>query len=106
MHTALKNQNEAVISCLTASGRAGTTATVNKRSRDPTNQLNIKVIDSFNHLPMALSKLSGGFSLTEIKKGYFPHLFNTVENQTYVGPYPDKKYYSPEFMTSIIVTPF
>ena len=36
MHTAPKYQNEAVIHRLTASGRVGTTATVNKRSRDPT----------------------------------------------------------------------
>ena len=39
MHTAPKYQNEAVIHSLTASGRVGTTATVNKRSRDPTSSL-------------------------------------------------------------------
>ena len=36
VHKAPKYQNEAVIHRLTASGRVGTTATVNKRSRDPT----------------------------------------------------------------------
>ena len=64
------------------------------------NQLNIKVIDSFNHLPMSLSKLPQSFGLTELKKGYFPHLFNTLENHNYVGPYPPTKFYSPEFMSA------
>ena len=49
------------------------------------NELNIKVIDSFNHLPMSLSKLPGAFGLNELKKGYSPHLFKTLENQNYVG---------------------
>ena len=44
------------------------------------NQLNIKVIDSFNHLPLNLSKLPHAFGLTELRKGYFPHLFNRVQN--------------------------
>ena len=43
------------------------------------NQLNIKVIDSFNHLPISLSKLPRAFELTELKKGYFPHLFSRVQ---------------------------
>ena len=29
-----------------------------------------------------------------MKKGYFPHLFNIKENENYVGPIPDKKYYN------------
>lgn len=60
--------------------------------------LAIRVIDSLNFLPMALSKLPGCFGLTELKKGYFPHLFNSRENQTYVGPLPDPKYYIPDSM--------
>ena len=63
------------------------------------NQLNIKVIDSFNHLPMSLSKLPRAFGLDEIKKGYFAHLFNIEQNPNYLGPYPDAKLYSPELMT-------
>ncbi|KAL6421672.1 hypothetical protein ACFW04_014487 [Cataglyphis niger] len=39
-----------------------------------------KFIDSVNYMPM------------------HPHLFNTVENQSYVGPLPDLHYYSPESM--------
>lgn len=61
--------------------------------------LDIRVIDSLNFLPMPLSKLPSCFGLTELKKGYFPHLFNTRENQLYVGPLPDSKYYSPDSMS-------
>ncbi|KAJ8965797.1 hypothetical protein NQ317_018951 [Molorchus minor] len=49
---------------------------------------------------MALSKLPKAFGLTELKKGYFPHLFNTAENENYVGNLPDVKYYSPDTMRS------
>ncbi|XP_035225169.1 uncharacterized protein LOC118197734 [Stegodyphus dumicola] len=62
--------------------------------------LNIRVIDSLNFLPMALAKLPGCFGLSELKKGYFPHLFNSRENQSYVGPLPDPHYYSPDTMST------
>jgi hypothetical protein len=42
---------------------------------------NVKFIDSLNFFPMALSKLPKAFDLgDEFKKGYFPHLFNRIEN--------------------------
>ena len=59
----------------------------------------LKFIDSCNFLPMALSALPKAFGLRELRKGYFPHRFNTVENQSYVGAYPDVSYYAPEHMT-------
>eukprot|EP00854_Cymbomonas_tetramitiformis_P031595 gene31595-39774_t len=34
----------------------------------------------------------------EITKGYYPHLFNTKENQNYMGLYPDIKYYNPDIL--------
>ncbi|GBN11546.1 hypothetical protein AVEN_246244-1 [Araneus ventricosus] len=68
--------------------------------------LNIKFIDSFNFLPMSLSKLPGCFGMTELKKGHFPHLFNKAENQTYVGPFPDIHYYSPDTMPGATRTNF
>ena len=40
------------------------------------NQLNIRMLDSLNFLPMALSQLPKSFGLEELKKGYFPHLYN------------------------------
>ena len=46
-------------------------------------------IDSLNFLPMALSRLPKTFGLTDVlKKGYFPHFFNTVANRDYVVPSP------------------
>ena len=60
--------------------------------------LHMKVIDSLNFLPMKLSKLPEVFGLKELKKGWFPHFFNTRENQRYVGPYPDPKYYGCDVM--------
>jgi hypothetical protein len=52
----------------------------------------IKFIDSYNFLPSALAKMPVAFGLSELKKGYFPHFFNTAENQHYMGPYPDPQY--------------
>ncbi|XP_030757090.1 uncharacterized protein LOC115882961 [Sitophilus oryzae] len=59
---------------------------------------NVKFLDSLNYFPMALSKLPKAFGLTELKKGYFPHLFNTVGHQKYVGPMPSIEYYDPDNM--------
>ena len=42
--------------------------------------LNIKLLDSLNFLPMPLARLPKSFGLKELKKGYFPHLYNTEEN--------------------------
>lgn len=49
---------------------------------------------------MPLSKLPGCFGLSELKKGYFPHFFNTPENQTYVGSLPNIQYYAADSMSS------
>ncbi|XP_071032985.1 uncharacterized protein [Parasteatoda tepidariorum] len=64
------------------------------------NSLSIRIIDSLNFMPMALSKLPSCFGLSELKKGYFPHLFNRPENQTYRGQMPDHSFYSPDNMGS------
>ncbi|XP_011859145.1 PREDICTED: uncharacterized protein LOC105556661 [Vollenhovia emeryi] len=58
-----------------------------------------KFIDSVNYMPMRLSDLPKAFGLRDTAdKGIFPHLFNTRANQTYVGPLPEVRYYSPEQM--------
>ena len=38
------------------------------------------------------------FELVELKKGLFPHLFNTPENQSYVGPISPSDTYDPDGM--------
>jgi hypothetical protein len=61
--------------------------------------LGIKIKDSINFIPMALTKMPKTFSLSELKKGYFPHFFNTPENQNYLGPYPDINQYGAIFVS-------
>ena len=56
--------------------------------------------DSLCFLPFSLASFPSTFGLTELCKGFFPHLFNTADNQTYVGPVPDTHYYDPDGMSS------
>ncbi|GBN82248.1 hypothetical protein AVEN_159755-1 [Araneus ventricosus] len=58
----------------------------------------IRLIDSLNFLPMPLSKFPKTVGLEELTKRYFPHLFNTAENQAYLGALPDVDNYAPNFM--------
>ncbi|XP_062575961.1 uncharacterized protein LOC134237834 [Saccostrea cucullata] len=50
-------------------------------------------------LPFALAKMPSAFGFDELKKGYFPHFFNTEQNQNYVGPYPPAAFYNPDEMS-------
>ena len=61
-------------------------------------QLHVKFVDSFNFLAMALAKFPPTFGLVEMRKGYFPHLFNTEANQGYIGPMPPLAAYGPDNM--------
>ena len=58
----------------------------------------LKFIDSLCFLPMPLASFPSAFNLTELKKGLFPHLFNTPDNQQYVGRIPDLEFYDPDDM--------
>ena len=61
--------------------------------------LNIRLLDSLNSLPMPLASLPKTFGLEELKKGFFPHLYNTQENQDVIlDKLPDQKYYDPDGM--------
>ena len=60
---------------------------------------NIRFIDSISFTMQPLRDFPKTFGLVELAKGYFPHKYNTDENQNYVGKYPDKKYYGYECMT-------
>ena len=44
-------------------------------------------IDSLRFLSFSLSSFLATFGLTELCKGFFCQLFNTVENQDYEGPW-------------------
>ena len=58
----------------------------------------LKFFDSLCVLPMPLASFPSTFNLTELKKGFFPHLFNTPDNQQYVGRIPDLEFYDPDGM--------
>ena len=62
--------------------------------------------DSLCFLPYPLSAFPDTFKITETKKGYFPHAFNTPQNQGYVGSIPDRSYYDPEGMKPKAKTDF
>ena len=57
-------------------------------------------IDSLCFLPMPLASFASTFNLSELKKGFFPHLFNIPAHQQYVGRIPDLEFYDPDSMTS------
>jgi hypothetical protein len=56
----------------------------------------VKVIDSLSFLPMALAAMPKAFSLKELRKGTFPHMFNRQENWDYDGKLPALECYDPE----------
>lgn len=57
---------------------------------------NLKLIVSLNFLPISLSKLSRAFDVP-LSKGYFPHFFNTKNDQNYTGQLP------PIYVTVLII---
>ena len=59
--------------------------------------LRIRIIDSLNFLPMALSQFSKAFNISTVK-GHFPHFFSTPDNFNYVGPLPSESMYGSSNM--------
>lgn len=60
----------------------------------------ITLLDSYNFVAHALAKFPEIFDIQELKKGFFPHLFNLPEFWNYKGPIPDKEYYDPDRMNT------
>ena len=60
---------------------------------------NITFIDSLSFFAMPLATFPNTFGITKLKKGFFPHLFNTPDHQTYVGPLPPKRDFMPHTMS-------
>ena len=60
----------------------------------------LKLIDSLCFLPMPLASFPSTLNLTELKKGFFPHLFNTPDQQQYVGRTPNLEFYDPDGMVA------
>ena len=60
----------------------------------------IKFIDSLCFLPMPLASFATTFNLRELKKGFFPHLFNIPAHQNYVGRIPDLEFFDPDSLST------
>jgi hypothetical protein len=58
----------------------------------------VRIIDSLNFLPMPLAAMPKTFDEKELRKGYFPHFFNTIANIDYKGPLPDPSFYGADSM--------
>jgi hypothetical protein len=60
---------------------------------------NIEIKDSSLFILTRLEAFPKMFGLTELKKGFFPYDFNQPHNYAYIGPYPAREYYGPDFMS-------
>ena len=59
----------------------------------------VKLIDSYNFIPISLERFPETFGLKELKKGFFPHSFNSPENFNYIGSIPSKSFFSANFFS-------
>lgn len=60
-----------------------------------------KFLDSYKYLLCPLRNIPTAFNFeTQVKKGKFPHDYNTPANQSVVGKWPDISYYGSAFMTT------
>lgn len=59
---------------------------------------NIRFIDTYRFFLQSLEKLPKTYGFKEMKKGFFPHRFNKIENQYYIEKIPDISYYDPDNM--------
>ena len=60
--------------------------------------INMTIIDAHCFVPTALSNYPSTFGLNSMVRGYFPHLFNSPENQNYIGEIPAIEYYGCDTM--------
>jgi len=54
-------------------------------------------LESVSFLPCSLRKLPEAFDMSA-SESWYPHSFNTRENQNYVGPIQDMEYYGVDEM--------
>ena len=62
--------------------------------------------ERFPQLPSHITVFSSQDLWIQAKKGYFPHFFNTSDNEDYEGPLPDHQYYGTSTMTTDARTKF
>ena len=61
---------------------------------------NVEFRDTLLLLPSTIENLPDMFGLdkSQFKKGFFPYIFNTLENQEYIGEIPAIEYFQPDRM--------
>ena len=59
---------------------------------------NIRFIDSLHFLLKPLRDLPKIFNIADCEKGYFPFLFNTLENANYIGTIPSEEMFGAKNM--------
>lgn len=60
----------------------------------------MKFKDSLAFLPFPLAAFPETFGLQEVKKGFYPYLFDTPEHQSYIGALPAKEMFDPDGMSA------
>ena len=62
--------------------------------------------DSLCFLSFPLAAFPATFGISELQKGFFPHLFNTLDNQDYEGDIPAIEFYDTDGMSEKTKTEF
>ena len=63
-------------------------------------KMNLRILDSLNYLCSPLRKLPAMFNFENIaEKGYFPHLFTSLDTLDYKGGWPGKHHFGYDYMT-------
>ena len=62
--------------------------------------LKLRFVDSLNFLTMPLASFPKTFGIKELKKGFFPHYYNTQENYYYKGKIPPMRYFGYNSMNN------
>lgn len=52
-------------------------------------------LGTLNFIPIPLRDFSKAFGIPDVAKGYYPFLFNSEKNYTYIGKLPEKRFYLP-----------
>jgi len=55
----------------------------------------VRILDTLNFLPMALSKFPKTFGISEMKKGFFPHFLTPLKTGTMMGFYQTLNFMVP-----------
>lgn len=61
-------------------------------------ELKLRFVDSLNFITQKLSSFPKTFGIKELKKGFYPYWFNSVDNFDYIGEMPERRFFKPNQM--------